>query len=836
MKSTHFRLLNSPLSFLFCLALVSPVPNLRVAAEDDSFFKTKVLPVLKDNCFECHGGSPKVRGGLVLTSKEGVLKGGESGAVVDLESPHESLLLEAVRYEAYEMPPSGKLPDETIGVFEKWLELGLPYEGDYTSKDLETAMVVPEVNETNKQFWSFQTLTRPKVPASQNTDWIRDDVDHFIYAKLTQAGLKPSREASKTQWIRRVYYDLLGLPPSPSEVQAFLQDSSPNAFEKVVDKLLESPHYGEKWARHWLDLVRYAESNSYERDGTKPHVWRYRDYVIRSFNEDKPYDQFLTEQLAGDELDRVTPESIIATGYYRLGRWDDEPADPKLAKYDDLDDIVATTGQTFLGLTINCARCHDHKIDPIPQADYYSFLSFFENIRRYGVRSNDTVMAASVREIASKEQKAAQQTEIKAHQEEVAENNRKLEAFLKSVKDDFQPVEHEDFKHEMNRIPLVEKRVGTVINQEQFDQFVTLEKQRKQLKRFRPSALDSALCVKEHGSAPPKTHILIRGNPHVPGEEVQPAFLSILSPPKPQVTPPKHGESTGRRLALARWLTDPENPLTARVAANRVWQYLFGRGIVRSASDFGFQGTPPTHPELLDYLASELIQGGWKLKPLQRRLVLSASYRMSSAMQPDAYERDPANDLFWRYESRRLTAEELRDSMLEVNGSLNAQKMYGPSIFTQIPAEVLAGQSRPGSGWGNSSEEDRRRRSIYIHVKRSLVDPFLAAFDAADTDNTCPVRFVTTQPTQALALLNSEFVNEQAGIFAENLRAQGGTTEQHVRTALSRVLQRIPTSDEIQRGTDLIARLEAEYDMGSDEALRNFCLVALNLNEFMYLD
>ncbi|MEC8302101.1 MAG: DUF1549 domain-containing protein, partial [Planctomycetota bacterium] len=447
-----------------------------------------------------------------------MLKGGESGAVVDLESPHSSLLLEAVRYEAYEMPPSGKLPDETIAVFEKWLELGLPYEGDYTSKDLATAVMAPEVNETNKQFWSFQPLSRPQVPALENTDWIRDDVDHFIYAKLAEAGLKPSNEASKTQWIRRVYYDLLGLPPSPSEVQAFVQDSSPAAYEKVVDRLLESPHYGEKWARHWLDLVRYAESNSYERDGTKPHVWRYRDYVIRSFNEDKPYDQFLTEQLAGDELDRVTPESIIATGYYRLGRWDDEPADPKLAKYDDLDDIVATTGQTFLGLTINCARCHDHKIDPIPQADYYSFLSFFENIRRYGVRSNDTVVAASVREIASEEQKAAQQTEIEAHEEEVADNNRKLEAFLKSVKNDFQPVEHEDFKHEMNRIPLVEKRVGSVINQEQFDQFVNLEKQRKQLKRFRPSALDSALCVKEHGSAPPKTHILIRGNPHVPGE------------------------------------------------------------------------------------------------------------------------------------------------------------------------------------------------------------------------------------------------------------------------------------------------------------------------------
>ncbi len=807
-----------------------------VAAQEKPFFKQHVLPILQQHCFECHGGGEKVRGGLVMTSREALLKGGESGAIIDLDDASASLLMEAVRYESYEMPPSGQLPQEDIATLQQWIEQGLPFEGDFTNKNTEVASMAPPVNEATKQFWSFLPVQTPALPSIKNQTWIRDDVDRFILAKLEQSNLHPAAEATKTQWLRRVYYDLTGLPPSPDEVAMFVKDTSPQAYERVVDRLLDSPHYGEKWARHWLDLVRYAETNSYERDGSKPHVWRYRDYVIRSFNEDKPYNQFITEQIAGDELQEVTPETIIATGYYRLGRWDDEPADPELAKYDDLDDIIATTGQVFLGLTVNCARCHDHKIDPIPQADYYSFLSFFQNIRRYGVRSNDTVLAASVREIAPEEQKARQQAEIEQHQQEVETNRRRLEKFLEPVLADFEPVEHEEFKHEMNRMPLVKKRIGDVIDQDQFEQFQKMERRRKQLKNFRPSALDSALCVKEHGSTAPRTHVLIRGNPHVPGEEVTPAFLSVLSPPEPQVSPPAHGESTGRRLALARWLTDANHPLTARVMANRIWQYHFGRGIVRSSSDFGFQGTPPTHPELLDYLASELVESGWKLKPLHRRLVLSASYRMSSEMNEAAYSQDPANDLFWRFDGRRLTAEELRDSMLAVNGSLTRDKMFGPSVYTQIPAEVLAGQSRPGSGWGNSSEEDRNRRSIYIHVKRSLVDPFLEAFDAADTDNSCPVRFVTTQPTQALALLNSEFVNHQAAVFADSLGQDTDKPEQQVRMALSRVLQRKPTKDEVQRGVALIDRLSTEYDLPPREALRNFCLVALNVNEFMYLD
>ena len=827
----HQRALGVAFCLLTIVFAMSPA-----AAQDEAFFKQHVLPILQTNCFECHGGGEKVRGGLVMTSREALLKGGESGAVIDLEEPSASLLMEAVRYEAYEMPPQGQLPDNEIAILNEWIEKGLPYEGDYTNTEAEAASMAPPVNETTKQFWSFQPVLDHEAPSVKNKAWIRDELDRFVLAKLEEAGLTPATEASRSQWLRRVYYDLTGLPPSPQEVSDFLNDQSPEAFEKVVDHLLDSPHYGEKWARHWLDLVRYAETNSYERDGSKPHVWRYRDYVIRSFNDDKPYDQFITEQIAGDELPEVSTESIIATGYYRLGRWDDEPADPKLAIYDDLDDIVATTGQVFLGLTVNCARCHDHKIDPIPQADYYSFLSFFQNIRRYGVRSNDTVLAASVREIASDEQKAMQKEEIEEHQKQVETNRLELEEFLEPIIADFEPVEHEEFKHEMNRIPLVKKRIGNVIDQTQFDDFQTMEKRRKQLKNFRPSALDSALCVKEHGSKPPVTHLLVRGNPHVPGDEVSPAFLSVLSPPEAEIVPPAHGESTGRRLALARWLTDDTNPLTARVMANRIWQYHFGRGIVRSSSDFGFQGTAPTHPALLDYLATELIDSGWKLKPLHRRIVLSASYRMASTMNEDAFAKDPSNDLFWRFDGRRLSAEELRDSMLAVNGALTRDKMYGPSIYTQIPREVLAGQSRPGSGWGNSSEEDRNRRSIYIHVKRSLVDPFLAAFDAADTDNSCPVRFVTTQPTQALALLNSEFVNQQAAIFAESLTQQTKDPDEQVNHALHRVLQRTPTEEEIQRGNDLIQRLKTEYDLSQQEALRKFCLVALNLNEFMYLD
>jgi hypothetical protein len=816
--------------------LIDPVLVMTVD-EKSEFFEKKVKPILEKNCFECHGSGDEIRGGLIMTNREDLLKGGDSGPAIDLRDYKDSILLSAVNYEDYEMPPTGQLPADQIQILSDWAKLGAPWKGKGTRPKLaDSGHSVPEVNEETKKWWSYQKVTRPEVPAAI-TAKTKNEIDYFIQQVQVGKGLKPNPSATKEVLIRRAYYDLIGLPPSPEQVAAFKNDQSPDAWEKLIDELLASKHYGEKWGRHWLDLVRFAESNSYERDGPKPFVWRYRDYVIQSLNDDKPYDQFVIEQLAGDEKNEPSREDIIATGYYRLGKWDDEPVSQLQAWYDDMDDVILTTGQSFLGMTINCARCHDHKIDPIPQADYYSFLSFFRNVKRYGVRGHNTVLDSSVRTIASKEDAIKYQAEVKKHQEDIADNNKAMAAIEKIAKKDFIPVEFEEFKNENRRIDLVKKRVGKSITQKQFDDYREMTKRKRDLRRFKPAALESALCVKETGSKPTYTFIMIRGNANAKGEKVEPSFPSVLSPPEPKIKPTAEGLSTGRRMALAKWIASKDNPLTARVMVNRIWQHHFGRGIVKSTSDFGFQGDLPTHPKLLDWLASEFTAGDWKIKRMHKLMMMSATYQMSSAPNEVALKADPVNDYFWRFNMRRLTAEEIRDSVLAVNHSLNKEKMYGQSIYPKIPNDILQGQSRPGEHWHTSSGPEADRRSVYISIKRSLPVPFMASFDVADPDSSCPVRFNTVQPTQALAMINSEFMNEEAKVFAEYLQKEiPGNPSEQVSVALSRVLQRMPNKSEVERGLQLMNELKTNDKADDREALRLFCLVSLNLNEFLFLD
>ncbi len=825
------------------LAQESPSDDLPAQMTVDEavrFFDTQIKPILAERCLRCHGEDPgELSGGLNLGSAATILAGGDSGPAVDLQKPDASLLLDVINYGTYEMPPDGKLPAEKIELLTRWVRLGLPWGSEFElagaagHESHSPKKPEPEVNDASRQWWSFQPVRRPQLPEIRNTDWPRNEIDYFILARLEQAGLQPAPPTQRAVLIRRATYDLLGLPPTPTEVEQFVADPRPDAYERLIDRLLESPHYGEKWGRHWLDLVRYAESNSFERDGTKPFVWRYRDYVIQSLNDDKPYDQFVTEQLAGDELDHVTAETLIATGYYRLGAWDDEPADPLQARYDDLDDILATTAQTMLGLTVNCARCHNHKIDPIPQADYYRLLGFFDNIRRYGVRAEETVFDASIKTLGT----AASPEERETYLQELGALREKIEALEQRVKADFIPVEHQEFAYPLNRVPLVAARVGRVITADELASYRTWTQQLQQLASHPPEGETKILCVKESGSQAPETHVLVRGNPHVLGPRVEPGILSVLPAADVEITPPESGESSGARRAFAGWLFDPSNPLPARVMANRIWQYHFGRGIVRTSSDFGFQGSPPSHPELLDWLASEFREGGWRLKALHKTIMLSASYQMSSQFDSAAYAVDPANDLWWRFDMRRLSAEELRDSLLAVSGELNLDAMFGPSIFTELAPEVLAGQSRPGDGWGTSSESDRNRRSIYIHVKRSLKDPALANFDSAETDFTCPVRFVTTQPTQALGLMNGAFANQQAErLAARARRTVGDDSVEQLGWVLREVVQRPPSAEEIERGRQFVLQLQQAEGLTAEEAMRYFCLLALNTNEFMYLD
>lgn len=712
------------------------------SADQVEFFKTKVQPILKARCLKCHGGEAKVRGGLRVDSRESIVKGGELGPAVSLEDPVESLLLQAINYDGLEMPPNGRLSQEEVDVLTRWVKAGAPWtpgaQAPPAVAESRPESEKPAVAAAARNYWAYRPIVRPDPPAVHNSAWVRNPIDSFILAGLEAKGLAPVAEADRATLARRLYYDLIGLPPTPEEVDAFVSDKSKDAYTRLVDRLLDSPHYGEKWGRHWLDLVRYAETNGYERDSAKPNAWRYRDYVIDSFNKDKPYDRFLAEQLAGDEIAPTSPEAVIATGYYRLGIWDDEPADKPLARYDVLDGVLSTTAQVMLGMTVNCARCHDHKKDPIPQTDYYRMLAFFIDVTNQDGRNSKQIDAGAAGKI-------------------------------------------------------------------------------------------DVMCVNEEGRN--QANVLLRGNPNLLGPKVEPGVPIVLG-----------GDQTtfvagpGKRRAFAEWLVDRRNPLTARVFANRIWQYHFGRGIVPTSNDFGGLGEPPTHPALLDWLASELRDGGWTIKRIHRLILGSSTYRTSSTGSEAGLKLDPGDSLYWRFPMRRLLAEEIRDSILAATGVLNL-KEGGPSVFPPIPKDVLARQSVPGKGWSTSPPDEANRRSIYVHVKRSLLVPVLAIHDSADTDSSCAVRYTTTVPTQSLGLLNGEFANEQARRFAARLKREfPNDPAGRIRRAIRLTTSRDPSAAEVERDAAFIESLEKEARLKPDDALIQYCLLSLNANEFIYLD
>jgi hypothetical protein len=833
---------NRSLIWVFALAaafLLTPARAFAAPsdAEKLKFFTDQVQPLLDSTCLKCHGGGEKIKGNLRLTDRQSILSGGDTGPAVSIAEPSKSLLLRAIGYgdSELQMPPKKKLDEGQIAILTKWVEMGIPMTAATTKPSVAEGparKLSPPVNAETMKFWSFQPVKRPGAPEVQHKDWVRTPIDAFILAKLEASHLSPAAPAGKAALLRRAYYDLIGLPPTPAEVDAFLADTSPNAFEKVVDRLLASPRYGERWGRYWLDLVRFAETNSFERDGPKPNAWRYRDYVIDAFNADKPYDQFIREQIAGDQLDQVTAESIIATGYYRLGIWDDEPADREQARMDEFDDIVATTGQAFLGLTVNCARCHEHKLDPIPQRDYYRLLAFFR-----GIKPNGNAAENVLTEIAP----TADQ--MKALQDEARDIARRKAELLKQIADIEQPVIEKLPEAQRNALPkrprqrreALEPILKAALGEDPFRHYAELRGEVDALEARKPAAY--ALSVKELGPTPEPTFVMMRGNAHVRGEQVEPGFPAVLQPPPAVIPPPKPGATTsGRRRVLAEWLASERNPLVARVMVNRIWQHHFGRGIVRSPNDFGNIGDRPTHPELLDWLASEFVARGWKLKEMHRLIMLSSAYQMSSAGNDAALAKDPQNDLFWRFDMRRLEAEEVRDSILAIDGRLNLT-MHGPGVYPKIPQAVLAGQSRPGDGWGQSSPSEQCRRSIYIHQKRSLVHPILAALDVPDGDVSCPARFTTTQSTQALGMMNSEFITEASQALAGRLRKEAGDdVETQVKLALRLALCHEPAKSDVDRGVRFIGDLERDLSVAPDVALNQFCLLVLNLNEFVYLD
>ncbi len=915
--------------------------------------------MLEESCFKCHGAEAKIKGGLKLTTLAGVLTGGDTGPAVDRKMPAESLLLKMISWsdDDHQMPPKKKLSQDKIDLLAKWVKLGAPWGGEGGEPPAAAPASSALAEAEAKSYWFYKKPQPIAVPAVKDQHWVRTPIDAFILSGLEAKGLKPAAEADRRVLIRRATYDLTGLPPAPDEVELFAKDSAPDAYEKLVERLLASPHYGEKWGRYWLDLVGFAETNGYERDGNKPNAWRYRDYVIRAFNQDKPYDQFLKEQLAGDQFDKPTPESITATGYYRLGLWDDEPADPEQLHYDVLDGIVSTTAQAMLGMTMGCARCHNHKKDPLLQEDYYRLLAFFHGIKpmsndgpnieteisrdpagtalyeqkvRELQAQNDAIdddfrkkldakgggPARDIEELGYRyyrgawemlpkfdELKAESQGKLPRGQFDTAPTTRDSDYGFVFTGSLVVPADgHYTFtvdSDDGSRLTIGGKQVleydgihgigmpkrcevalakGRVAIRLDYFQHVggfglevswsapggkprplsaggaggkeatfaevfkqrgeellgkdAVERHRKVIKeleelRRNPPGVEKALSASEGGMR--DTFVLVRGNPHVPGKQVQPGFPRVLGFPDP----PKGAKP---RLALAEWIANPDNPAPARVMVNRLWQFHFSKGIVSTANDFGKFGQLPSNQPLLDWLAREFIASGWKIKAMHRLLMTSSAYRMSSRDEPEGLAKDPENELVWRFPMRRLTAEEIRDSILSTGGSLNLA-LFGPSVFPPMPAEVLATSSHPGDVWGHSAPEDAARRSIYIKVKRSLLYPMLSAHDFADTDTSCPVRFSTTVPTQALTMMNSAFIVDQAGQFAERLPNQApGSLEQQARLGLRLVTQRPPLDAEVKRALGFVAELRDKDGLSAERSLDLLCLMLLNLNEFVYLD
>jgi hypothetical protein len=916
--------------------------SLPAAGADDTglvIFRQQVQPLLTTKCLTCHGADKK-RGGLDLRQRATTLTGGDNGPALLPNKSADSLLYRKLAER--EMPPQNPLAAEQVAAFKAWIDAGAPYEGE---------PLVAVVQRAGRDWWSLRKISRPPVPAVRTPSWLRTPIDAFLLAKLDEQHLTPAPEADRATLIRRVAFDLTGLPPTPEEIAAFVANPRPDAYEALVEQLLASPHYGERWGRHWLDVVRFAESHGYETNNLRPSAWPYRDYVLRAFNEDTPYPQFIREQFAGDTCAKADELVQAATGLLVGGAHDvvgNQTVDGQLQqRMDDLDDMITTVGATFLGLTTNCARCHDHKFDPITQRDYYGLQAVFAGVQHserplhlpdadQRQRQTQTIVAElgqverrldeleplaepasnqarrspvqtkhNIDRFATVEARFVRFTvlatnnniepcidELEVYTAEASPRNVALAASgakasasstyansplhrLEHINDGqygnsrswisqepgkgwvqielpqveridrviwardrevkftdrlaidyrievaLQPGEWRLVASSSDRLPYA--REASVpspgLGLQELQQRTALLEQRGDLQR-RLAELSAVRQVYAGTfSQPGPTHVLLRGDPMSKGDAVEPSALAVIEPP---VTIAAGAPESERRLALAHWLGRPDNPLPARVMVNRLWHYHFGQGIVSTPSDFGYNGGRPSHPELLDWLASEFVRGGWRLKPLHRLIVLSAAYRQSGRSDPNALAVDRQNRLLWRMTPRRLEAEALRDTILSVSGKLD-QRMGGPgyNLWEKNTNYVVVFKPKVDLG------TEEFRRMVYQFKPRSQQDPTFGVFDCPDAALARPKRNVSTTVLQALNLLNSRLILTQAEFFAERLRREAGDDpERQVRRAFLLAFAREPAEKEASAAVELIRT----------HGLPAFCRAVYNANEFLYVD
>ena len=777
---------------------------------DIRFFENEVRPILSAQCAACHNDKLRTSG-LSLANREGILTGGNRGEAATPGSPDDSLLVHAIRYDNdLKMPPSGKLVPTELAALTRWVELGLPW----PSKELSRKPAGDAA-----MHWSFQPIRRPREPKVSDRSWARNSIDRFILARLEKEGLTPSPEAEKATLARRVYIDLLGLLPTPEQVDAFVADDRPDAYEDLVDEALSSPHYGERWGRHWLDLARYADSNGYNSDGPR-QIWMYREWVIDALNRDLPFDQFVIEQIGGDLLPNATKQQMVATGFHRNTLLNLEGGvDFEQYRTEAVVDRVDTTGMAFLGLTLGCARCHDHKFDPVSQREFYRFFAFFNSIDELSGEFNDKEGRARafepVLEFGTPEQYARREAieaqldvmeeELERYKDQLIEKQAEWEASL----GDEELEKLTPGQRAILMIPTAERHEvqhGS-IRGAYFGQDAAHQERRKAVAavtKLKPE-VPSTLVMRELPS-PRTTHVLLGGEFLDKGVKVTsgtPAALPAL-PHKERYT----------RVDLARWLVNKKNPLTPRVTMNRIWQRYFGRGIVETENDFGTQGSPPTHPELLDWLASKFIDQGWSLKAMHRLIVTSATYRQSSAHRPDAAKKDPRNDLLARQNRLRVESEIVRDLALSASGMLTPE-IGGPSVFPAQPLDVMIRNT-----WKESEGPARYRRGLYTYFWRLSPHPGLMVFDSPSALTITTKRNRSNTPLQALTLLNDTGFHEFAQGLAQRILSErpDASNAERVEHVFRLCLARPPREMEKARIESLLASQLDELMTSPDEA------------------
>jgi len=872
-----------PRVFLLCLLFCLLPASLRAAQSDDvAYFETHVRPLLKAHCWHCHGEEEELQGALDARTVRFLLQGGDSGPAI-IPGDHAGSVLYR-RVASGEMPPEGKkLTPDQLATLARWIDTG----AKTAREEPEKLPVGDTFTVEDREHWSFQPIRRPPLPTLQRPELVQNSIDAFLLAALEARGESFGPQADRATLLRRLYFDLTGLPPSPAAVDEFLADASPYAYERLVDRLLASPQFGERWARHWLDVVGYADSNGYtEQDAERKWAFKYRDYVIRAFNDDKPWDQFLVEQLAGDELltppyANLTPQQadlLVATGMLRMGPdgTGDGAADQNVARNDVMADTIKIVSTSLLGLTVGCAQCHAHRYDPISHADYHRIRALFEPAYDWQQWRTPDARLVSLWTDEIRGQASAAEDELKRVTEE---RNAALDTIvnetlvheLAKLPADVQPLasaaraapEKERTPEQQQLIkeyPFLNVDRGSVYLYVA-DRLTAFNKKWDELteaaRKKRP-ADDYVLCLTEVPGRVPSTKLFARGDFNQPRQEVAPGELAVLNSGGFTIGSDSSRATSGRRLAYARHLTDGRHPLVARVLVNRFWMHLFGRGLVATPGDFGMLGERPSNPQLLDWLSDEFMAGGWKLKPLLRAIVTSAVYRQSSARRDSLDAIDPENRLLGRMSVRRLEAESIRDALLAVNGRLSA-KMYGPAVPV-TPDEagqiVIGVDTRDSAGRPTGKVvplgEDEYRRTIYVQVRRSRPLGMLEPFDAPLMKPNCEQRTSSTVAPQSLLMMNSAFVVEQSDAMAQRIEREAGTDPAaQFRRAWRLAYAQEPSPSALQAGvaflveqTNLLSQATAAAPADAQQtvtppariALAQLCHALVSSNEFLYVD